>query len=272
MKSLGSFAARRCSPGSRREHRRLDRARRVRPGGRRGGDERRLDLARGPASGGAGAAARRRRRRAAQPCSSRRRRRTGRRRSPSVDERIWPPGAPTSGFSWWPKAVSPPEEKLVTMPLRPVTSSCGSGRSGSPSGLRVPPGRSAAPSRRRRRSSRPGRRAATGMPFASPAGCRRRRCRSRRRRCTRAAFSANVQTPRETSAIAPVSEPAGSGVEPPLRFPGGPQRLRGHRSAVAPISVPTSTSCWSRSPSAGGASPGPDERDVRQRRRQRRAR
>ena len=37
-----------------------------------------------------------------------------------VAERIWPPGAPTSGFSSCPNAVSPPEEKLVTTPLRPV--------------------------------------------------------------------------------------------------------------------------------------------------------
>ena len=41
----------------------------------------------------------------------------------SVAERIWAPGAPTSGFSWCPKAVSPPDEKLVTMPLRLVLSS-----------------------------------------------------------------------------------------------------------------------------------------------------
>ena len=38
----------------------------------------------------------------------------------SVAERIWPPGAPTSGFSRWPKAVRPAEEKLVTTPPRPV--------------------------------------------------------------------------------------------------------------------------------------------------------
>ena len=66
------------------------------------------------------------RRRAAQPCSSRRRRRTGPPKFLSVAERIWPPGAPTSGFSRCPKAVSPPDEKLVTMPLRLVSSSCGS--------------------------------------------------------------------------------------------------------------------------------------------------
>ena len=44
----------------------------------------------------------------------------------------------------------------------------------------------------------PGRLSTTTMPIAPAA-------------FTRAAFSANVQTPRETSAIAPVSEPAGSG-------------------------------------------------------------
>ena len=38
-----------------------------------------------------------------------------------VDERIWLPGAATSGFSSWPKSVGPADEKLVTIPLRPFT-------------------------------------------------------------------------------------------------------------------------------------------------------
>ena len=46
--------------------------------------------------------------------------------SGSVDERIWPPGAATSGFSRWSKFVGPAEEKLVMTPLRPVWISCGS--------------------------------------------------------------------------------------------------------------------------------------------------
>ena len=45
--------------------------------------------------------------------------------SGDVDERIWPPGAATSGFSEWPKFVGAADEKLVTMPLRPVTISIG---------------------------------------------------------------------------------------------------------------------------------------------------
>jgi hypothetical protein len=41
--------------------------------------------------------------------------------SGDVDERICPPGAATSGLSTWPKLVGAADEKLVTMPLRPVT-------------------------------------------------------------------------------------------------------------------------------------------------------
>ena len=43
--------------------------------------------------------------------------------SGSVEERICPPGAATSGLSWCPNAVGPADEKLVTMPLRPVAMS-----------------------------------------------------------------------------------------------------------------------------------------------------
>ena len=45
--------------------------------------------------------------------------------SGDVDERICPPGAATSGLSEWPKFVGAADEKLVTMPLRPVTISVG---------------------------------------------------------------------------------------------------------------------------------------------------
>ena len=41
----------------------------------------------------------------------------------SVDERTEPPGAEMSGFRTWPNGVNPADEKLVTIPLRPVTSS-----------------------------------------------------------------------------------------------------------------------------------------------------
>jgi hypothetical protein len=37
-----------------------------------------------------------------------------------VEERICPPGAATSGLSLWSKLVGPADEKLVTIPLRPV--------------------------------------------------------------------------------------------------------------------------------------------------------
>jgi hypothetical protein len=43
----------------------------------------------------------------------------------SVEERICPPGAVTSGLSRWSKFVGPAEEKLVITPLRPVWISCG---------------------------------------------------------------------------------------------------------------------------------------------------
>ena len=45
--------------------------------------------------------------------------------SGSVEERICPPGAEMSGFSWWPKSVGPAEEKLVITP-RPVGLDLGS--------------------------------------------------------------------------------------------------------------------------------------------------
>jgi hypothetical protein len=86
----------------------------------------------------------------------------------SVAERIWPPGAPTSGFNWWPKAVRPPDEKLVTMPLRPVKSSSGSRptRIGARPPFPARYERSCSPSRSE--TIPPGSSSWTGMPFASP--------------------------------------------------------------------------------------------------------
>ena len=46
--------------------------------------------------------------------------------SRSVEERICPPGAATSGLSRWSKFVGPADEKLVITPLRPVWISRGS--------------------------------------------------------------------------------------------------------------------------------------------------
>src|SRR5688572_32934180 len=87
----------------------------------------------------------------------------------------------------------------------------------------------------------PGRLSTTTMPIAPAA-------------FTRAALSANVQEPRETSAIAPASEPAGRGEAPPSRLPGGPQRLRGTGARLTPSTVPTSTSGWSEVAQAAGVS------------------
>ena len=69
---------------------------------------------------------------------------------------------------------------------------------------------------------------------------------------TRALLRAKVQMPRETSAIEPFSEPAGSGLGPPSRFPGGPQRSRGTGWPLVPRIEPTSTSCWSEFAHAAG--------------------
>ena len=46
--------------------------------------------------------------------------------SGSVEERICPPGAATSGLSRCPKSVGPADEKLVTIPLRPFSMSSAS--------------------------------------------------------------------------------------------------------------------------------------------------
>ena len=145
----------------------------------------------------------------------------------SVAERICPPGAPTSGFSRWPNAVRPAEEKLVTTPPRPVE------RSRGPPPIRtvVRPPRPA----RKARSCWPSRSAIipprtsswTGIGLASPGRLSTITIPMPPAAFTRALLSAKVQVPRETSAIAPFSEPPGSGLGPPSRFPGGPQRSRG---------------------------------------------
>src|SRR5262249_51420067 len=43
----------------------------------------------------------------------------------TLEERMFSPGAATSGFSLWSKFVGPPEEQLVISPLRPVAISFG---------------------------------------------------------------------------------------------------------------------------------------------------
>ena len=76
---------------------------------------------------------------------------------------------------------------------------------------------------------------------------------------TRSPLSANVQVPRETRAIAPFSDPEGSGDGPPSRLPGGPQRSRLTGAPFVPRIVPTSTSVWSVVAHAAGVR-GPEVR------------
>ncbi len=78
----------------------------------------------------------------------------------------------------------------------------------------------------------PGTASSIGMPLASPGRLSTTTMPTPPAARTRLAFRANVQSPRDTSAIAPRSEPAGSGVRPPSRLPGGPQSLRGTGRAV----------------------------------------
>ena len=140
----------------------------------------------------------------------------------------------------------------MTTPLRPVARSCG------PLPIRavVRPPRPA----RKARSCWPSRSAiipprtssCTGIGFASPGRLSTTTIPTPPASFTRALLSAKVQVPRETSAIAPFSEPARSGVGPPSRFPGGPQRSRGTGWPFVPTSVPTSTSCWSEFAQAAG--------------------
>src|SRR5512141_726861 len=73
----------------------------------------------------------------------------------------------------------------------------------------------------------------------------------------RSAFDANVQYPRETSAIEPASEPAGSVLEAASRSPAGPQRNRSTGLPSVPTIVPTSTSFWSIVAQAGGVAETP---------------
>ena len=129
------------------------------------------------------------------------------------------------------------------------------GRSGSRCVRRDSPDRSAGRSRRSRRSFRSGRRAGPARRWPRPGRLSTRTMPIAPAARTRAAFSAKVQFPRETSAIAPFSEPAGSGDVPPSRFPGGPQRSRGTGALFVPMIVPTSTSCWSAFAQAGGVAP-----------------
>jgi hypothetical protein len=159
----------------------------------------------------------------------------------SVDERIWPPGAETSGFRLCSKAVGPPEEKLVTIPPRPV--SVRSGALVTRIGARPP---TVARASCRRAPSRseiipPGTASATGIEFASPGRLSTTTIPTAPAARARAALEANVQAPRETSATAPVSVPRRSGFWPAFGSRPIPQSRRSTGVPEALTIDPTST-------------------------------
>ena len=73
--------------------------------------------------------------------------------------------------------------------------------------------------------------------------------------CARPAFDAKEQIPRETSAIAPVSEFAGSGLSEPFGSAALPQRWRSTGWPFLPTIEPMSTSVWFALAQAGGVVP-----------------
>ena len=143
--------------------------------------------------------------------------------SVSVEDRICPPGAARSGFSRWPNAVGPAPEKLVTMPLRPVA------MSSVPWPIRIWM-RPAEPIAARRAAPSTsaiipdGICSWIGSGFASPKRLSTRTMPIAPAARARPALDANEHVPRETSAIAPVSELAGSGLSAPLGSAVLPQR------------------------------------------------
>ena len=171
----------------------------------------------------------------------------------SVEERIWPPGAETSGLSSCPNAVGPPEEKLVITPLRPVSSSSAS----RPTRMVVRPPCSDMNATRRAPSRfeiiPPGIDRLAGMPLASPSRLSANTIpiAPASRACV--ALAVKGQSPRWTSATAPLSDPAGSVPRGRSRAPGGPQRRRSTALPSVPTTEPTSTSVWSAAPHATGA-------------------
>ena len=149
----------------------------------------------------------------------------------SVAERIWPPGAPTSGFSMWPRRsarrrkarddAAPaggesagPADRAGARPPRPARNarSCWPSRSAI-----IPP----------RTSS------CTGIEFASPGRLSTTTIPTPPAPFTRALLSAKVHVPRETSAIAPFSEPARSAWG----------RRRGSRAGRRDRAAPAGRSC-----------------------------
>ena len=129
--------------------------------------------------------------------------------SGSVEERIWPPGAATSGFRRCPNAVGPAEEKLVTIPLRPVARSAYA----RPTRIWIRPvvpiaERRAAPSMSA--IMPPGISRMSGIGFASPKRLSTMTIPVAPACVARPALDANQHVPRETNAIEPLSELAGS--------------------------------------------------------------
>ena len=147
--------------------------------------------------------------------------------SGSVDEITCAPGAIKSGFNAWPNGVRPPAEKLVGTPAQVVGTSrmsrvnrtvtappdpAAAARMRAPSRSEMTPPES--PEKSAKVGS-PARFSATINPLAPALRAR-------------AAFTLYGQPPRETSAMAPLSEPAGGVVS--------------HSWRLIPLIRPTSTS------------------------------
>ena len=160
-----------------------------------------------------------------------------------TEERMSPPGADTSGFNWWPKAVGPAEEKKVTTPSRSVwiwrmaVSMRICPRPWEPASAVL----SRCPSRSEIIPD--GTAISTGMPLGVPARLFTITSPIPPASFTRAAFETKLQKPRETSAIEPVSEPAGSGLYAPFGSSGRPQRCWSTGVPSRPTIVPMSVSC-----------------------------
>ena len=171
-----------------------------------------------------------------------------------VDERIAPPGAPRSGLRTCPKAVGPPEEKLVTTPPRPW--SCWSGARPSRAAPRPLVGPSSA------RICAPSASAiiavgigsGIGIGLASLARLSTSTIPTAPAAAARSALVTIAQCPRETSAIEPVSEPRGSVVVGALGSGPAAQSSRSTGRASVPAIVPMSTRGRSVEPQATGGS------------------
>ena len=162
-----------------------------------------------------------------------------------VEERIWPPGADTSGLRRCPNAVGPPEEKLVTTPLRPVSTRCTALPIVTPA---APPvvarkARSRAPSRSEIIPD--GKGSSIGIPSGPPVRLSTSTRAIAPARAARSVLETNVQCPRDANAMSPSSDAARnwdlSGL---FVSPSGPQSRRSIAFPFAATSAPTSTSRW----------------------------